>query len=104
MSDYVYAPKRDFNHTDVVKAYEEAYCTVLDLSKVGFGCPDILVAFAGRCYLREIKTERGNLGPAQKRFQDVWRGPKIEVVRDPASAINDVLNLRQTISRGSYGS
>jgi hypothetical protein len=92
----------DSNHSDVVKAYEDAYCTVLDLSKVGFGCPDILIALGQRCYLREIKTEHGHLGPAQKRFMDVWRGPKIEVMRTQADVLNDILNLRQHISRGRY--
>lgn len=96
--------RRDSNHADIAKMYEDAYCTVLDLSHVGFGCPDLAIALAGRMYLREIKTDHGHLEASQKTFQTTWRGPKIEVVRTQADVINDVLNLRQTISRGSYGS
>lgn len=95
--------RRDTNHADIAKMYEDAYCNVIDLSHVGFGCPDILIALSGRAYLREVKFERGHLEASQKTFQDTWRGPKIEVVRTQADVINDVLNLRQTISRGSYG-
>lgn len=95
-----YARRVDNTHAEVIAAYEAAYCNVLDLSKVGFGCPDILVALAGRCYLREIKGEHGQIEPSQKRFMDTWRGPKIQVVRSHADALNDVLNLRESISRG----
>lgn len=95
--------RRDSNHGDIAKWYEAAYCTVIDLSHVGFGCPDLAVALAGRMYLREIKTAAGNLEASQTTFAATWRGPKIEVVRTQADVINDVLNLRQAISRGSYG-
>lgn len=71
----------DANHAEIVKRYEQQYCNVIDLSKVGFGCPDILIALGRRCFLREIKTEDGELEPSQIRFASVWRGPKIEVIR-----------------------
>jgi hypothetical protein len=96
--------RRDSNHSEIAKWYEDAYCSVLDLSHVGFGCPDLAIGVGGRMYLREIKFERGHLEPSQKRFQETWRGPKIEVVRTQADVINDVLQLRQTISRGKFGS
>lgn len=40
---------------------------------------------------------------SQKRFGETWRGPKIQLVRSSADAINDALNLRQNISRSIYG-
>lgn len=95
--------RRDATHAEVVKAYEDAYCNVIDLSHVGFGCPDVLIALSGGCWLREIKTERGHMEASQKRFGETWRGPKIQLVRSSADAINDALNLRQNISRSIYG-
>jgi hypothetical protein len=96
--------RADSNHGEIVKRYEEMFCNVLDLHKLGFGCPDILVAFSGWCGLREIKTEAGNLEPSQKRFMETWRGPKITVIRTIADVDNDVLNIRQQVSRGKqYG-
>jgi hypothetical protein len=48
------AAKVDANHADIVKALRAAGCGVLDLSKVGNGCPDLLV-HAGVTVLMEIK-------------------------------------------------
>lgn len=91
----------DANHTEIVAAYEALYCNVLDLSHVGFGCPDIGIALSRRMYLREIKTTAGNLSPSQIRFANVWRGPEIKVIRTVADVENDVLLLREQISRGT---
>jgi len=50
--------------------------TVLDLSQVGFGCPDILVGFRRRNFLVEIKNPDtyGKLSDDQNEFHDAWRG------------------------------
>lgn len=37
------APKKDANHAEIVRAFTEAGCWVLDLAAVGQGCPDLLV-------------------------------------------------------------
>jgi hypothetical protein len=96
--------RRDSTHADIVRWYEQAYCNVIDLSHVGGGCPDILIALNRQCcVLREIKSDMGSLEASQKTFQATWRGPKIEIVRTQADVLNDVLQLRQGISRRNYG-
>jgi hypothetical protein len=79
------AAKVDGNHAEIVRALRDAFCSVLDLSRVGKGCPDILVAFQGRMVLMEIKRPKakgqtaGKLEKAQEEFRDSWRGPVVVV-------------------------
>jgi hypothetical protein len=78
--------KRDANHGDVVRALEAVGCTVVDLSMVGGGCPDLLVyrRSTGLLRLLEIKTEKGRLSLGQLAFArliPVW------VVRSPMEAL-----------------
>jgi hypothetical protein len=100
MGRYVYAPHADANHKAVKGWYEELYCSVLDLHKVGESCPDLLIGCAGRDELVEIKSEEGNLKPHQVTFHRDWRGAKVAVVRTKADVINHVMNIRERISRG----
>jgi hypothetical protein len=62
----------DSNHAEIVAALRRVGCLVLDLSRVGEGCPDALVARqdgAGRkLWLMEIKTSRGQLTKPQRAF------------------------------------
>lgn len=78
------AAKVDDNHREIVKALRQAGCGVLDLSKVGNGCPDLLVhppAFPAcrMAVLMEVKD--GNKPPsarkltdAQVKFHAEWKG------------------------------
>ncbi|MDR1947604.1 MAG: helix-turn-helix domain-containing protein [Desulfovibrio sp.] len=65
---------------------------MLDLSRVGQGCPDTLVAYGNRNVLMEIKREKkkgqpeGTLTPDQKVFFQTWRGPAC-VVHTPEEAL-----------------
>lgn len=95
--------RADKNHSEVRGWYEELFCSVVDLHGVGGGCPDLLVGFAGRSELVEVKTEHGQLEPSQVTFGKTWRGSKITVVRTHADVINHVQNVRERISRGSHG-
>ena len=74
------ASRLDNNHGEIVRAAEQAFCTVLDLSRVGAGCPDILLGRKGKRgpenILVEIKTADGKLTPEQIRFHREWRGQK----------------------------
>ena len=62
--------------------------TVLVLSNVGHGCPDLLLGYAGKNYLIELKTGKNNLTPFEKRFFDEWRGQA-----DIAHNLDEVLQL-----------
>jgi len=94
--------RRDGNHAEIAKWYEDAYCSVIDLHALGLGIPDLLIGVGGRAFLREVKTEHGHLEDSQTAFAKTWRGGKIEVVRSLHDVTNDVLQLRQHVSRGRY--
>lgn len=97
MSDYVYAPKQDANHGDIVKAYEELYCAVQDTHKVGGGFPDLVVKVSTRrgpmAALVEIKTVDGTLSKSQLRFISEW-GSCVEVVQTREDVFAHVSRIR----------
>lgn len=66
-----------------MKAFRELGYSVLDLSAVGRGCPDLAVAIDGRNYLIEVKYKKGALNDKQKEFMDNWRAI-IYVIRTEA--------------------
>ena len=80
-----YASRKDGNHDQIIKAFEAMGCSVLDLSRVGAGCPDLLVARSGVNVLVEIKDGNKKLRDNQTEFHATWKG-KIKVVR----AVKDV--------------
>jgi hypothetical protein len=90
--------RRDANHPQVVGWYEELFCSVVDLSAVGGGVPDLLVGCAGRSELVEVKTEDGDLEPNQLTFAKTWRGNPVVVVRTQAEVIAHVQRIRQKVA------
>lgn len=95
--------QRDSNHEEIIAAYEELYCSVVDLHTVGHGCPDILVGIANQVSeLVEVKTEGGTLEPAQVTFQKTWRGRKVVLVRTRQDVENHVLAVRERLSRDRF--
>lgn len=81
------AARRDANQSEVEQAFIGCGCSVLDLSRVGGGCPDLLVARGGVTALVEVKTATGTLRESQKTFLDDWRG-RVEVVRSVDEAVD----------------
>jgi hypothetical protein len=90
--------ERDANHGEIVKAYEELYCGVIDTHGLGYGFPDILIHLSGYCAPVEIKTAAGELSASQQRFVRDWKGPKIRIVRTRQDVIDHVTELRRRIS------
>lgn len=68
------AAKVDVNHGETKTAFKRLGFTVLDLARVGSGCPDLLIARAHKTALVEVKHKRGKLSEGQKRFRDSWNG------------------------------
>jgi Holliday junction resolvase len=73
------AARTDDNQREIVEMFRKLGCTVLDLSKVGKGCPDILVGAQSRNHLVEIKDgskppSKRRLTADQTKFHRVWRG------------------------------
>jgi len=73
--------RTDSNHAEIVKFFRKVPgCAVLDLSRVGGGCPDILICHRQVLSLIEIKD--GQLSPSRKKltsdqqnFHQSWPGP-----------------------------
>lgn len=76
------AAKTDANHAEIVAALRQAGCGVLDLSRVGNGCPDLLVhlpSYPWRQALVEVKDgskppSARKLTPDQEKFHAEWKG------------------------------
>lgn len=86
--------RTDANHRKIVEALREHGASVQSLADLGHGCPDVLVGFAGRNYLIEIKdgkkppsAQRLTLG--ERRFVISWRG-QVAVVRSVDDALSAV--------------
>jgi len=87
--------KRDANHNDLTKAFEQLGCSVQDLSHAGVaGWPDVVVGCIGRNHLVEFKNPetaygRAGLNPNQQAFARDWRGGQLYAVttRDEVMAL-----------------
>jgi len=85
------AARTDANHRSIVDGLRRCGYSVLDLSGVGHGCPDICVGYAGLNWLMEIKdggkppSARKLTGPEQAFF-DLWKG-NVNVVCDLDQAL-----------------
>ena len=89
------AAKVDDIQREIVAALRTCGATVLNLSRVGEGCPDLLVGFRGHNVLIEVKRPRakgqraGTTTPAQDDFLAGWRGRAV-VVRTVDEALRAV--------------
>lgn len=89
------AARKDASHNAIAKAFEKLGCTVLDLSRMGDNCPDMLVATRGRTALVEAKTGSRGLSEGQKEFCQLWRG-SVFVAR----TVDDALEIVQKMHSG----
>lgn len=78
------AARTDANHAQIVATARKCGCTVLDLSKVGDGCPDLLLGISTADGTKNLLVEVKNpLQPPNKRklnddqvkFHGAWKGP-----------------------------
>ena len=73
------ARRVDANHAEIISTFRRCGFGVLDLSRVGCGCPDLLVAKFGKTKLIEIKdgnkpASARKLTPDEQRFHGSWGG------------------------------
>lgn len=88
-----YARKVDTNHAEIVKFFREMGGSVLDLSRVGKGCPDILVGINNRMAFVEIKRDaKAKYTDDQIKFMQNWKGGTISRIHDLEGAIR-LINL-----------
>jgi len=83
--------RTDLNQKELVRTLKQIPgVSVVDLSAVGQGCPDLLVGYKGKNFLFEIKNTRtkGKLNERQEEWFSAWKG-QVCVVRD----IDDLLDV-----------
>ena len=93
------AARTDANQAAIVQALRQAGCTVIDLSAVGGGVPDLLVGVAGQTVLIECKDgskppSARRLTPDQQAWHAAWRGGPLAVVCDVDSALRVAATAR----------
>src|SRR5687767_8958362 len=76
--------RRDGNHADIVRELRKAGRRVLDLSRVGGGCADLLVGWGGGMVLMEVKDgskppSARELREGQEEFRRLWVGHVVTV-------------------------
>jgi hypothetical protein len=86
----------DANHTAIVKAVTQCGARVLDLSRLGQGVPDLLIAYRGQLCLWELKDgdkppSKRRLTPAEQAWHEHWQGAPVLIINSVDEAI-DALN------------
>lgn len=81
----------DSNHREIVAALRDVGATVLDLSGVGNGAPDLLIGYRGCNLLLEVKRPdsgpvKAGLRPEQAAWHQRWAG-HVTTVRTIADAL-----------------
>jgi Holliday junction resolvase len=86
------AKRVDVNQKDIVNALKMFGVSVVDLSSVGKGCPDLLIGFNNKTYLIEVKRDsKAKFTPQQLHFNESWRGGvvvRVETVQDALALLN----------------
>ena len=80
--------KVDSNQPQIIADLKKIGVSVLNLSRVGGGCPDILVGWQGKNILIEIKTAKGDLNDLQIEFFEQWKGQKFV-----CKSINEIIEI-----------
>jgi hypothetical protein len=93
------AAKVDANQVQIVEALRAAGATVQSLAMVGQGVPDLLVGFAGKTLLLEVKD--GSKIPSARRLTEqqlvwhgAWRGGPLAVVDNVEAALRALRTLQ----------
>ena len=86
------AKRVDANQKEVVKTLRDLGISVIILSDVGKGCPDIACGYGKRNYFVEIKDgsqspSRQKLTEHEQKFHDNWQG-HVCIIRSKEEAIN----------------
>ena len=88
------AKRTDANQSSIIAVLREVGATVVDLSAVGKGVPDLLVGHRGVTYLLEVKNVKGKTTPDQDAFYAWWRGGPVHIVRTADEALSAIGAIR----------
>ena len=91
--------RSDGNQKDIVDALRALGCFVVSLSKIGNGCPDLIVSYRGRLHWAEVKNGSmlgWKLTDDQKKFHALCGAP-IAILDSVESAVAwiESLNVRR---------
>ena len=92
------ASRVDDNQKLLVELWRRMGATVLILSEVGNGCPDVLIGYNGLNALVEIKDgskvpSKQKLTQPQAEFHESWRG-HVCIVKDEEEAMKLIYRMR----------
>jgi len=89
--------KTDANQASIMAALRQVGATVVDLSAVGRGVPDLLVGFRGQTYLLEVKNKAGRnrLTADQDVFLAWWHGVPPVIVYNENDALIAIDAVRE---------
>lgn len=90
--------RQDGNHKAIRAEFERAGCSVVDLSSLGHGVPDMLIGYGGLCIPVEIKDgakppSKRKLTEDEERFRMNWTGG-YRIVSDLDGVLETVETLR----------
>lgn len=88
----------DRNQKPIVEALQKVGASVQSITRVGHGCPDLLVGFRRRTFLLEVKNAEadGELNDEQLDWHRTWNGLPVDVVRTPLEALQAIGAVRRT--------
>lgn len=90
-----YAKRVDVNQKEIVKVLRDCGASVVDLSAVGHGVPDLAIGYAGLTVFVEVKSsEKAKFTDAQLEFMKRWHGGAIVRIND----VDGALRLIQLIN------
>lgn len=92
------AKRIDDNQHEIVNIMRKLGASVLILSEMGKGCPDIAVGISGKTYLVEIKDGKKfpsaqRLTDKEKEFHDTWRG-HVCIIKSSEQAVEFINQAR----------
>jgi endogenous inhibitor of DNA gyrase (YacG/DUF329 family) len=90
-----YGLKKDANHNEIVEALKIVGASVIDMSSVGNGFPDLIVGFRSQTLLMEIKNPKTGYGKRglnknQQKWKEYWLGGSFCVVDSVDSALRAI--------------
>jgi len=83
-----YRKRVDENQSQIIHTFIALGASVLNLSRVGEGCPDILIGYKKHSVLCEIKrNDKAPYTESQVKFMQNWRGGAISRIDSVDAAI-----------------
>jgi rhamnose utilization protein RhaD (predicted bifunctional aldolase and dehydrogenase) len=83
-----YSKRVDQNQKTIVHTFIALGASVLNLSRVGEGCPDLLIGYKGHSILVEVKKDaKAKFTDPQVEFMKKWRGGTVSRIDSVDAAI-----------------